>query len=372
MNKFLINIRLLRQLDFTMIITAILITTFGIMNIYSVTNSTLGFYYAKLQFFWLIIGLVIVYFILIFDYNTLGRYSKLIYWSGISLLLFNDITSKAVKGASSWIRIGSRAIEPGEFVKFGLILILAKKLDDMEGNINNPKNFLTLSLYAGIPMFLILIQPNLGMTLICFFITLGMYFISDLDLKVLTIGFSSAIPLSLIIWSSGLLKSYQKDRILVFLNPESYQQDAGFQLMQSIISIGSGGLSGTGFLKGVRAASGFIPEIHTDFIFAVVGEEWGLLGALFLLILYSILIYRMIKIAKESKDIIGRLICVGTASGFLFSIFQNIGMTIGLMPVAGITLPFMSYGGSSILVNFMSLGLVLNVGLRKNKLIFNK
>ena len=157
------------------------------------------------------------------------------------------------------------------------------------------KNFLILSFYALIPMFLIVIQPNLGMTLICFFITLGIYFISGLNLKVLYIGFASIIPLSLIIWFSGILKTYQRQRILVFLDPETYQQNAGFQLMQSIIGIGS---------------------------------------------------------------------------GVLFSVFQNIGMTIGIMPVAGITLPFMSYGGSSILVNFMSLGLVLNVGMRKNKINF--
>jgi rod shape determining protein RodA len=370
MNNFLINKKLLKQLDVTMLVTAILITIFGIINIYSVTYSVSGAHYGELQIFWLILGLAVVYFILIFDYNTLGKYSSIIYWSGIALLLYNDVTSKAVKGASSWIRIGNRAIEPGEFVKFGLILILAKKLDDMEGNINKPKNFVILSFYAFIPMFLILIQPNLGMTLICFFITLGIYFISDLDLKILAIGFAAVIPLSLIIWFSNILKAYQKQRILVFLNPESYQQDSGFQLMQSIIGIGSGGLLGAGFLKGVRASSGFIPEVHTDFIFAVVGEEWGLIGAIFLIALYSILIYKMIKLAKEAKDILGRLICVGTASGFLFSIFQNIGMTIGIMPVAGITLPFMSYGGSSILVNFMSLGLVLNVSMRKNKLSF--
>lgn len=370
MNRFLISKKVLKQLDITMLITAIIITIFGIINIYSVTHSSFEFYYAKLQIIWLLLGLVIVYFILTYDYNTIGSYSKLIYWAGVALLLFNDITSKAVKGASSWIRIGNRAIEPGEFVKFGLILILAKKLDDMDGNINNPKNFLILSFYAALPMFLILIQPNLGMTLICFFITLGIYFISNLNLNVLKIGFASTIPLSLIIWFSGILKAYQKQRILVFLDPESYAQNSGFQLMQSIISIGSGGLFGSGFLKGVHSSGGYIPEVHTDFIFAVVGEEWGFLGAIFLILLYSILIYRMIKLAKESKDIIGRLICIGTASGFFFSIFQNIGMTIGLMPVAGITLPFMSYGGSSILVNFMSLGLVLNVGMRRNRLNF--
>lgn len=370
MRKFLIDKKYLKQLDMTMLITSIIISTFGIMNIYSVTYLKVGYYYCALQMLWLIIGLAIVYAILVFDYNTIGTYSKLIYWAVVAILLFNDITSKSIKGASSWIRIGNIAIEPGEFVKFGLILILAKKLDDMEGNINKPKNFLILSFYALIPMFLIVIQPNLGMTLICFFITLGIYFISGLNLKILAIGFSSLIPLSLIIWFSNILKAYQRQRILVFLDPESYQQNAGFQLMESIIGIGAGGLFGSGFLNGVHSSSGFIPEVHTDFIFAAVGEEWGFFGALFLLALYSILIFRMVKLAKEAKDILGRLICVGTASGLLFSIFQNIGMTIGIMPVAGITLPFMSYGGSSILMNFMALGLVLNVGMRKSKINF--
>ena len=288
----------------------------------------------------------------------------------LRLLLFNDVTSRAVKGASSWIRIGNRAIEPGEFVKIGLILLIAKKIDEMDGDINNPKNFFTLCFYASIPMILIVVQPNLGMTLICFFITLGMFFISGLNLKVIIGGFVSLIPITLIIWFSGILKAYQKDRILVFLNPEAYQQDAGFQLMQSIIGIGSGGLLGAGFLKGAQASGGFIPEAHTDFIFSAVGEEWGLIGSVILLLLYGIIIYRMIKLAKESKDLMGRLICIGTASAFLFSILQNIGMTIGVMPVAGITLPFMSYGGSSILANFMSLALVLNVSMRKNKINF--
>ena len=370
MNKLLISKKYLKNLDITLLITAIFITVFGIINIYSVTNTVHGFYYSGLQIIWLIIGLAVVYLILIFDYNTLGHYSEFLYWLGILLLLYNDVTSKAVKGASSWIRIGSISIEPGELIKFTLILILAKKLNDMEGNINNLKNFIIVSIYAAIPMFLIIIQPNLGLTIVCFFITLGIYYISGLKPKIIIAGFLSAIPLSMIIWSSNILKTYQKQRILVFLNPDAYQQDAGFQLTQSIVSIGSGGLFGTGFLKNVRSSGGFIPEIHTDFIFTVVGEQWGFLGSLFLIALYCLLIYRMIKLAKESSDILGQLICIGTASSFLFSIFQNIGMTIGLMPVAGITLPFMSYGGSSILANFMSIGLVLNVSMRKNKTIF--
>lgn len=370
MKNILIGRKFLKDLDYTMLIAAIIIVCFGIANIFSATHSKYGFSYLKLQFIWLIMGLIIVYVLLLFDYKTIGSYCGLIYWSGIALLLFNDITSRAVKGAASWIRIGNRAIEPGEFVKIGLVLMLAKKIDDMEGDIHNTKNFLTLCLYAGLPMILILIQPNLGMTLICFFITLAIFFISNLNLKVIIYGFLSMIPLSIFIWFSGFMKAYQKDRIISFLNPELYQQDTAFQLMQSIIGIGSGGIFGSGYLKGVQVSGGYIPEVHTDFIFAVVGEEWGLIGSVMLLILFAILLFRMIKAAKSSKDVFGRLICIGTAASFIFSIFQNIGMTIGIMPIAGITLPFMSYGGSSILTNFISLALVLNVYMRRRKINF--
>ncbi|AWI03298.1 rod shape-determining protein RodA [Clostridium drakei] len=370
MRKILLSKKFFKDLDYIMLFAAIIIVCFGIANIFSATHNKYGFSYFDLQFMWLILGIIVVYILLNFDYKTIGSYCGIIYWSGIALLLFNDVTSRAVKGAASWIRIGNRAIEPGEFVKIGLILMLAKKLDDMEGNINNIKNFLILCAYAAIPMILIIVQPNLGMTLICFFITLAIFFISNLNLKVIIYGFISMIPLSLIIWFSGLMKSYQKDRIISFLNPELYQQDTAFQLMQSIIGIGSGGLFGRGYLKGVQVSGGYIPEVHTDFIFAVVGEEWGLVGAVILLIFFGILLYRMINAARESKDIFGRLICVGTTASFIFSIFQNIGMTIGIMPIAGITLPFMSYGGSSILTNFISLGLVLNVYMRRRKINF--
>ncbi len=368
--KFLIGRRFLKELDYIMLGSAIAIVCFSVANVFSATHSKYGFSYFELQSLWLLIGLAAVYIILIFDYKTISSYCGIIYWSGIALLLFNDVTSRSVKGASSWIRIGNRAIEPGEFVKIGLILMLSKKIDDMEGDIHNKKNFFILCFYAAIPMILILVQPNLGMTLICFFITLAMFFISNLNLKVIIYGFLAMIPLSLLIWFSGLMKTYQKDRIISFLNPDLYQQDTAFQLMQSITGIGSGGIFGTGFLKGLQVSGGYIPEVHTDFIFAVVGEEWGLIGAIVLLILYGILLYRMIKAAKESKDIFGRLICAGTAAAFMFSVYQNIGMTIGLMPIAGITLPFMSYGGSSILTNFISLGLVLNVCMRKKKINF--
>lgn len=369
-NRLKLGRKLLKQLDFLMILVVMLIITFGIMNIYSATHSQFNNYYAKLQILWFIMAVMVCYLILTIDYQTICSYSVIIYWISVLLLIYGDVASKAIKGASSWISLGSRAIEPGEFAKLGLILILAKKSNDIDGDINNPKSFFKLSLYSLIPMILIVIQPNIGMTLICFFITLGIFYIEDLSIKVIVGGFLSLIPTCSIIWFGGILKEYQKYRILSFINPGAYQQDSGFQLMQSLIGIGSGGIYGEGFLQGLRTSGGFIPEIHTDFIFSAVGEEWGTIGALVLLCAYGLLIYRMIKIGKESKDLTGKIICIGTASAFLFSVFQNIGMTIGIMPVAGITLPLMSYGGSSLLANLISIALVLNVGMRSKKINF--
>ena len=170
------------------------------------------------------------------------------------------------------------------------------------------------------------------------------------------------------VWSTSIIKPYQKERLTSFLHPTINLTGIGLQLAQSKLAIGSGGLLGTGFLKGVQFQK--IPENYTDFIFAVLGEEWGLIGVIVLVVLYGVIIYRLIKIAKNSKDIFGTVISVGLISNLLFSIFQNIGMNIGIMPITGITLPFMSYGGSSLLTSFMVVGLVLNIGMRRKKINF--
>lgn len=368
--KILVKKRNLKYLDLIIPIDIILIVIFGVLNIYSTTYTSSGFYYAGFQIIWAIIGLATAIFLIMVDYSVIKNYANIIYWLSVLLLFYNDVISKSVKGASSWIRIGSRAIEPGEFVRIGLILMLAKKIDDMGGDVNNRKNLLVLMFYSFIPILLIVIQPNLGLTMICLFILFGMLFISGLKLKTIFYGFISVIPLSLLIWFSGLLKTYQKNRIVSFLNPGQYQQDIAYQLNQSLIGIGSGRVFGKGFLKGTLISSGYIPEVHTDFIFASVGEEWGFIGCIFLIVLFSILIIRLIKLSKETENIMARLVCIGVASSFIFSVLQNIGMTIGIMPIAGITLPFMSYGGSSIVANFISVGLALSMGMKKGIISF--
>lgn len=376
LEKLRIDRKILKQLDMLVILLSVVVVVFGSLNIYSATakKAGVGLYYFKLQMAWLILGLVVLYVILLIDYNILANYAGIIYWGGVSLLLYNDLFGKVVNGAQGWISLGSRAIQPSEFAKLGMIIMLAKKLDDMEGNINNLKNFMVLLFYAVIPMLLIVIQPDMGMTMVCFFIVLGIFFIAGLNIKVILGGLAALITSIALVWNSSLMQEYWKKRLTTFLNPEADELGYGLQIIQSKIGIGSGNIIGQGIKFGIDSGTSFVaqfvPEAHTDFIFAMVGEKWGFVGGLFLLTMYSMLIYRFILIARRSKDVFGMIICVGVVSSFLFSIIQNIGMTIGIMPVTGITLPLMSYGGSSILTNFMAIGLVLNIGMRRKKINF--
>lgn len=370
-SKFKISKKLLKHIDIGIIIVPILLVAFSVINIYSAvrTKPELAGNW-KLQIIWTIMGLLLVYLLLTFDYNILMNYAEIIYAASIVLLIFNDVAGKTVNGATGWISIGSRAIQPSEFAKIALIILLAKKIDNMKGDINNIKNFLKLLIYSGITMVLIVIQPDMGMTMVCFFIVLGIFFIAGLDLKIILGGIFTIILSIVCVWNTSLMKAYWKERFTSFLHPEKYSISTGLQLIQSKIGIGSGGVYGKGFLNGTQVQGGFIPETHTDFIFAVVGEEWGLVGGIILLILYIILLCKIINVGKNAKDLFGRIFCVGIASSFLFSVLQNIGMTIGIMPISGLALPFVSYGGSSILTGFIGIGLVLNIGMRKNKINF--
>ncbi|MEY7999037.1 rod shape-determining protein RodA [Clostridium sp. Mt-5] len=372
LEKFTISRKLLKEFDFPIIVTVIIICLFGSLNIYSASHMSYGFYYLKAQLIWIAVGLVLVYLILLIDYSVIKDYAPIVYWFGVFLLVLNCIPAfkYTVNGASSWIKIGGISMQPSEFAKVGIILMLAKQLDDMEGHINNVKNIVKLTVYALIPMALIVKQPDMGMTMVCFFAVLGIYFIAGLNFKVILGGFLGITALGTIAWKSSFIEYYQKMRIVSLFNPDQYEASYSLQVTQSKIGIGSGGILGKGFLKGTQISGGYIPESHTDFIFAVVGEEWGLIGCSALVIFYIVIVYRSIKIAKEAKDIFGTMVCVGIISTMLFSIFQNIGMTVGLLPITGITLPFMSYGGSSILSAFIELSLILNIGMRRKKINF--
>lgn len=371
------DLRLFKEIDKGMLIAMISIVLYGIVNIYLATKGTPELAgSAKKQFVWLIISLVALYFFVAIDYSIIYRYVPIFYWGSIALLIAVWIPKVGivVNGARGWIKTPLFNIQPAEIAKFGIILMLARLIDEMDGEINNIKNFMKLAFYAVLPVLFIVIQPDMGMSMVCFFIVFGIMFVAGLDKRVIYTGLGAIFLAIIIAWNSGLIQDYQKVRFTSFLNPEADDSDSGYHLKQSLIGIGSGGLLGSRPSFDADAAMGYsathVPEVQTDFIFSAIAEQLGFVGAMFLLLLYGILIYKMINIGRTSKDIFGSIICAGMTSYFLFAILQNIGMNIGLLPITGITLPLVSYGGSSLLTTIMALALVLNVGMRRKKINF--
>lgn len=374
LSKFKIDFKKLKEIDKVMLFSMIALMIFGIINIYLASSAEYGTLFLKRQSLWFIVCLVALYFVVAIDYTLLKSYTPLFYLGSILLLIVTIFIGTDINGARGWIRLGPLSFQPSELAKMATIMMLGKTLEEMNGTINEWKNFLTMAFYAIVPAVFIVIQPDMGMTMVLFFIVVGIFFIGGLDLKIIGGGLLSLLLVVIIVWNSGVIQPYQKKRITSFMNPESDTSESGYQLRQSLISIGNGGAFG---LKGSAAkdktvgyAAQYVPEVQTDFIFASIGEQWGLAGAAFLLLLYGLLISKMIAIGRTAKDTFGSIICVGLVAYFLFALLQNIGMTIGLMPITGITLPLLSYGGTSLLTTVMSIGLVLNVGMRRKKIYF--
>jgi rod shape determining protein RodA len=321
--------------------------------------------------------MISLYVFMAIDYGIIFNYVPVFYWGAVVLLILTKIPGigVVVNGARGWISIGGgQQIQPSEFAKLGIILMLAKKLDEMDGKINDVKNFFILAFYAIVPVIFIVTQPDMGMSMVCFFTVLGIFFTMGLDMKIIGGGLMSLVLAIIIVWNSGLIEPYQKARFTGFINPAADDAKTGYHLTQSLIGIGSGGVLGSRPSLAVDGSTSYsaqnVPEIQTDFIFAAIADQWGFLGAILLLLLYGLLIYKMISIARTSKDIFGSVVCAGIVSYFLFAILQNIGMTIGLVPITGITLPLISYGGSSLLTTVISIALVINIGMRRKKIYF--
>lgn len=378
LKSLIIDKKDLKELDFGMLLSAIAILLFGVFNIYTATSG----YYAKLQIFWLLLSLGVVYVILLMDYRKVYKIVDVLYWIVVIMLVFVLFTTK-VKGAAGWFSIGTRGLQPAEFAKLTTMLMVGKQLHKVDGNINNLKNFMTVTIYALIPVVLMLLQPEMGITMITFFIVLGIYFVMGLSLKVIFAGFGFIGLSVLVVLKTSFLPSHWSDRLTSFLFNEGSELGINYQLSRSVISIGSGKLTGKfniiRFFEDMtnqsHASTQFfnrVPENHTDFIFSVLAENFGLIGGIVLLLLYAFLLFRMIRVARktEEDDIFGKCIAIGVFSSFLFSILQNIGMTMGVMPISGITLPLVSYGGSSVLTTFIAIAMVLNVGMKKKTTLF--
>lgn len=350
-----------REFDWVLFFLSIGIAVFGIINIYSATRSYGTNSSVIVQSVSLVMGVGAMIALSRFDYEQFRNMIKPIYIFAIIILLLVLIFGTSGDwGAKSWIRIGSIGIQPSELAKICFILTFSHHLSKVEKNINSPKVLLGLIAHIGVLVALILLEPDVGSALVFLFVFISLLFIAKLSWKyIMPVGAAGIISMPFIY--KYALNEYQQKRIQVFLDPGLDPLNRGYNVIQSKIAVGSGQLWGKGFLNGTQNQMGYLPTKSTDFIFSVIAEEWGFIGAIILTIALFALVYRCLKVAKKADNSYGKYICVGVAAMFLFHIFENIGMCIGLMPVTGIPLPLVSYGGTSMLTNLIALGLVLSV-----------
>lgn len=377
------NVKRFRLIDKYFVAALAFILLYGLLML---TSASVGltsdpYYYLKKQAFFLIVGIALAVFFMWFDYTLLQQYSTYIYGFALLTLIIVLIFGSEVRGTTGWIGIGGLPpVQPAEFTKILLIIAFADFLGRRKGELNTLAQFLPCFAYMGVPVLLILMQPDLGTALVYLVIMVAMMYMAGANPRLLSgliIGLVGFISLWLFLhfqyqlWLP--LDDYQIKRLAVFVDP--YRdglggRGAGWNTIQSLIAIGAGGLTGSGLFNGTQVQLNFLPEHHTDFIYAVIGEELGFIGAALLIILYGVLLFRTLIIGSKSREMYGTLIISGIIAMWLFHIFENIGMCIGLMPVTGIPLPFVSYGGSSMLTNMIGVGLVLGVNVRGKKLVF--
>ncbi|WP_243109366.1 rod shape-determining protein RodA [Anaerophilus nitritogenes] len=368
--KFGIDTKLFKKIDWGLVFIIIVLCTWGVIMVASATRDLDSARYVKTQISSVVVGIVAVFIILSFDYKLFEKIYIHIYVISnvllIIVLLFGQ--GKEQWGADRWIRIGGFGFQPSDFVKIAMIICLAKVVDDHKKYIDYIPTLGKILAFIGFPMLLILIQPDLGTTLAFGVFTFGILFIAGLKYKYILNSIMIGIFSLPFLWMG--LKDYQKSRIMVFLNPEEDPTGSGYHILQSKIAIGSGEFWGSGIFKGIQHIHGFLPEKHTDFIFSMLTEELGFLGSGILILLYLFLIYRCINIARNARDDFGKYLVMGITFMISFHIIANIAMTMGLMPITGKPLPFMSYGGTFMLSNMIAVGIVLNVNMRRDKINF--
>ena len=367
-----INKKNLRKTDVVLLVAVVAIVVMSLVIIGSATHintpSEERYWFVQRQGIFALINVAIAVFLMNFDYKMLQGYGNKIYIFNLIMLLAVMFVGQSALGAQRWIQLGPVSIQPSEFSKIIMIIALANLLKDKIGKLNTFSDLLPIAAYVGLPFLLVLKQPDLGTSLVFMAIFFGMIFACGINLKLLAGIFGAGVAMMPILWH--FLKDYQKMRIMVFMDPNVDPLGSGYHIIQSKIAIGSGMLFGKGLFEGTQSQLNFLPENHTDFIFAVVGEELGFVGAAFLLILYLIVLWRGIQIAKQAQDSFGMLMAVGITSMLAFHVLVNVGMTAGIMPVTGIPLPFMSYGVSALTTNIFAITILLNIYTRNQKLQF--
>lgn len=361
--------RLIENFDWSIVLVVLGVIIVGLLSLYSAIYPQIQAHpthnlFVK-QLIWLSVGFVGFVCVLFLDYQKLRSISLWLYLTGIGMLVAVLVVGKEVNGAKRWLEIAGFQFQPSELMKIAIVIHLASYFSSQEiSPYPTFKKLIYPAFVTVVPVLLILAEPDLGTAILLLTISGTMVFFMGIRGRYLVTAVLLVAPVIWPLWEK-VLKPYQKNRILILIRPDLDPLGAGYHIRQSKIAIGSGMSWGKGFLKGTQNKLHFLPEKHTDFIFSVWAEEWGFVGCFILLLLFTALIILSFRVARRSKDRYGSLVVVGMASMILWQSIINIGMVIGVLPVVGITLPFVSYGGSSLLTLCVAIGLIENVSMRR-------
>jgi rod shape determining protein RodA len=359
----MIDRRLIQEIDWVLLGLVLLLALIGVIFIYSSSHFLPGGFHTR-QLVWIGISLVALLLVLTVDYKFFVSISPYLYGLIVAILLATLIFARLVAGTRSWITLGLMQLQPSELAKIVMILVFARIFAEYKGATLTRNYTIGALLVAGVPLGLIVLQPDLGTAMTFMAIIGGAFILAGLRRKTVVVFLLAALVLGIGGWNLGL-KDYQKRRLTSLVNPLEDPRGSGYQVIQSKIAIGSGGLAGKGFMHGTQSQLRFLPARHTDFIFSVIGEETGFLGVFAALALYFFLLAKMFLSVAKARDRAGVYIIFTASLLIAFQFLVNVMMIIGLFPVVGITLPFLSYGGSSLLTSFIAAGLVLNVKMRR-------
>jgi len=355
----------LKKIDFVLLAIVLLLISVGLLSIYGISKEK-GLRIFERQLIYVILGILLMLLLASFDYRIFRDHNFILlglYFLGLFLLAVVLLFGKEIRGALSWFRFGKLGFEPIELVKIAIILVLAKYFSLRHIEVSRFRHLIISGLYVALPLILVLLQPELGYVLIIGLVWLAIIIVAGIRLKHLIIIVLIGVIIVSVSWFY-LLKDYQQQRIVSFLNPYSDPMGQGYHIIQSTIAIGSGKFFGRGLGHGTQSQLNFLPEQHTDFIFATIAEEWGFFGSVFIFVLFGLLFFRLIRISLNSSNNFARLFLIGIATMISVQAIINIAMNMGLLPIIGIPLPFISYGGSNMLMNFFTLGIVQSIVIR--------
>ena len=363
-----------RGLDWWLLGAVLSLLTLGTLLVWSATSHRVDLTggdpqtYLHKEITNLTIGLVLMGLLTVADHRWVRIAAPLVYLTAVGGLVMVLTNGVVINGSRSWLMIGGMSVQPSEFAKLAVVIGMGLVLAEATASRWRPRvgliEVVLMLVVAAVPAVLILAQPDLGTMLVLTATVFGVLAVSGAPRRWLVLLVAGGVSAAVLAVSAGMLKAYQVDRFLAFTNPDLDPRGAGYNVEQARIAVGNGGLFGQGLFHGSQTRSGFVPEQHTDFVFTVAGEELGLVGACLLIALLGVVLWRALRIATRTDDVFGRVVAAGIACWFGFQAFQNIGMCLGIMPVTGVPLPFVSYGGSSLFASMLAVGLLQNIHLR--------